>query len=1047
MATEDTCRTQIRSPYARFALLCGVITASFGGLGLVSWVTGFHHLASIRSHYIPMAPSSALAFLFLGGALVLRLQGPSCRLGRFGAVAASLCVLCVSLLILVGFFSRLDIGLEEVLIRDPRPFGATLTGRMSPITALGFLLTSVALLLLLSPARPATGKAAALASFVAVANLVVLLGYFYGAPLLYGGEIIPVAATTALSFLCFGAGLIAVAGPEHFPLRPFVGSSTRALLLRAFLPPVIVTVLLGDLLSPLIVWPATHPALQSALTVLVSAVAVCVVAALVARTIGDAIDRAETARKQNAILQAEIAERQRAEAALRTYAEEIHDLYNNAPCGYHSLDQDGVFVRINDTELAWLGYARDEVVGKVKFTDLITAESRQVFQQHFPILKTRGWVNDLEFDLIRKDGTILPVLLNATAVRDDDGRFLMSRSSVFDLTALKRAEEKQRQSEELYRTLTKNFPNGAVLLFDRNLRYTLAEGTGLAEVGLSTEQLEQKTIWEIFPPETCAAIEPYYRAALAGTVASFEVPYTGRVYLVHTLPIRDKHGEIFAGMAMTQDITERKEAERLKDEFVSTVSHELRTPLTSLRGFAELMLTRDFPPEKRREFLTIIHSESVRLTNLINDFLDLQRIQSGRQTYQFDRIEVAPLLQESLAVFRRENGKHAFRLAVSDPLPVVRADAARVRQVLANLLSNAVKFSPHGGTITVGAQREGAHVMVWVADQGVGIPPEALPKLFGKFFRVDNTEARSIGGTGLGLALVKDIIEAHGGRVWVESEPGKGSTFFFTLPRAEPVAPVQAIPQQGAVAEAPDIVLVEDDPAYARLLQEHFLSAGLRVTTTARAEEALDLVRRAAPRLVLTDIHLAGRLDGWDLLVELKNDPTVRAIPVLIISSSAEASVRGLALAGADYLLKPVGPDPNGFLQAIRQRLVTLSGRRVLVADDDMIFRRRVKRWLVAEGVTVEEATDGREALACIAQRVPDLLLLDLLMPEVDGFEVLRQLRTDKRAMNLPVLVVTGKDLGADEKTYLKQKLATLVSKKEASLDYFARVIGQVLKT
>jgi CheY-like chemotaxis protein len=142
-----------------------------------------------------------------------------------------------------------------------------------------------------------------------------------------------------------------------------------------------------------------------------------------------------------------------------------------------------------------------------------------------------------------------------------------------------------------------------------------------------------------------------------------------------------------------------------------------------------------------------------------------------------------------------------------------------------------------------------------------------------------------------------------------------------------------------------------------------------------------------------------------------------------------------------------VGPDPNGFLQAIRQRLVTLSGRRVLVADDDMIFRRRVKGWLVAEGVTVEEATDGREALACIAQRVPDLLLLDLLMPEVDGFEVLRQLRTDKRAMNLPVLVVTGKDLGADEKTYLKQKLATLVSKKEASLDYFARVIGQVLKT
>jgi PAS domain S-box-containing protein len=612
-----------------------------------------------------------------------------------------------------------------------------------------------------------------------------------------------------------------------------------------------------------------------------------------------------------------------------------------------------------------------------------------------------------------------------------------------EIAERQQTEEALRESEERYHILAENFPNGVVLLFDKNLRFTLAEGAGLAAVGLSKERMQGNTIWEVFSPEDCAVIEPHYRAALAGTAAHFEMPYTDRVFLVHTLPIQNERGEIFAGMVMTQDITERKEAERLKDEFVSTVSHELRTPLTSLRGFAELMLKRDFPPEKQREFLTIIHSEAIRLTNLINDFLDLQRIESGRQVYHFDSVEMTPVLHEGVTLFAHENGKHILRLAVPDSLPPVRADADRIRQVLANLLSNAVKFSPQGGEVTVGARQEGTNVVIWVADQGVGISSEALPRLFSRFFRVDNTATRSVGGTGLGLALVKEIVEAHEGKVWVESAPGKGSTFFFTLPLAEQAARIQAIPRPVDAIGTTDILVVEDNQAYARLLQEHFASAGMTVAVTDKAEEALEWIQRSAPRLVLTDIHLAGRLDGWDLLVALKDDQVLRSIPVLIIAASEEANVRGLALAGADYLLKPVSPD--WLLHAIRQCLPTLPGKCVLVVDDDAAFCRQVGAWLASEGVVVEEGANGREALAHMARRIPDLLLLDLLMPEMDGFEVLRQLRVDRRTVNLPVLVVTGKDLLAEEKIYLKQKLATLVSKKEASLDYFARVVGQIL--
>ncbi|MGE0684361.1 MAG: sensor histidine kinase [Candidatus Binatia bacterium] len=225
------------------------------------------------------------------------------------------------------------------------------------------------------------------------------------------------------------------------------------------------------------------------------------------------------------------------------------------------------------------------------------------------------------------------------------------------------------------------------------------------------------------------------------------------------------------------------ERERLKDELVSIVSHELRTPLTSLRGFAELMLKRTFAPEKQHEFLSIIHTEAVRLTNLINNFLDLQRMESGRQTYDFSSVDIVSLICDTLSVFSLgANGTHSFRLDAPESPPPVWADADRLRQVLPNFPANAVKFSPQGGEICVGARREGEQIIVWVKDQGVGIPQENHDKLFTKFYRVDNQETRHVGGTGLGLAIVREIVDVHKGRVWVESTAGVGSTFFFALP-------------------------------------------------------------------------------------------------------------------------------------------------------------------------------------------------------------------------------------------------------------------------
>ena len=263
-------------------------------------------------------------------------------------------------------------------------------------------------------------------------------------------------------------------------------------------------------------------------------------------------------------------------------------------------------------------------------------------------------------------------------------------------------------------------------------------------------------------------------------------PHLDRYLSVRTDPICDGEGNVIGIVHAISDISERKEIERMKSEFVSMVSHELRTPLTSLRGFVELMLGRDYPPEKQRHFLQVIHKESQRLTDLVNDVLDLQRIESGQQVFRFEPVSIAEIVQTTADVFAGTGAEHAIVQEVAADVPLVLAEPERIRQVIGNLVSNALKYSPDGGVVRIGACTEGHEVVVWVADQGIGIAPEQLSKVFSRFYRVDNTATRKIGGTGLGLALVKDIVEAHGGRAWAESIPGKGSTFYFTLKFAQP---------------------------------------------------------------------------------------------------------------------------------------------------------------------------------------------------------------------------------------------------------------------
>ncbi len=260
---------------------------------------------------------------------------------------------------------------------------------------------------------------------------------------------------------------------------------------------------------------------------------------------------------------------------------------------------------------------------------------------------------------------------------------------------------------------------------------------------------------------------------------------TNRDFLVSVYPMLDDLGEVRGAVHIAQDITEQKTMERLKDEMVSSVSHEMRTPLTAMLGFLEFMLENEVPPEQQRDYLQTVYGETQRLADLISSFLHLQRLQADLETYHMEPLAVDTLFQESARLFAVPSSKHTLEVECPANLPSVRGDARRLGQILKNLINNAIRYSPQGGTITLGAREEKGEITIWVKDEGIGIPPEDLEKIFSRFYRVDDSDRRIPGGIGLGLALVREMVRAHGGRVWAESTLGQGSTFYFTLPIAE----------------------------------------------------------------------------------------------------------------------------------------------------------------------------------------------------------------------------------------------------------------------
>ena len=493
---------------------------------------------------------------------------------------------------------------------------------------------------------------------------------------------------------------------------------------------------------------------------------------------------------------------------------------------------------------------------------------------------------------------------------------------------------------------------------------------------------------------------------------------------------------------------ELAEASQHKSEFLASMSHELRTPLNAVIGFSEVLLERMFGDinDRQEDYLRDILSSGRHLLALLNDVLDLSKVEADQMELDPSDFSVTEALSYALSMVRERALDHrvALRLDVDDAVGLVRADELRFKQILLNLLSNAVKFTPDGGSVEVRVLAAHGNLEVTVSDTGIGIAPEDQERIFDSFQQGGRT-ARKTEGTGLGLTLTRRIVELHGGRLWVKSELGHGSTFGFSIPLEDAITPVSLEPE-GAWPDdtRPVVVVIEDDRSSAELMSLHLEAAGLRPVTVGNGTDGLQTVRDLDPAAVILDIRLPG-MAGWDVLGAIKGDPRTASTPVVVVSVIHERG-RGFALGASDYLVKPVARDD---LLAALRRLVPLpierSGRRVAVfVDDDPTALELVRLSLEPAGWTVHTCTEVDEALALIRTHRPAVVLVDLLMPETDGFEVVDVLRSDPQTASLPVVVLTAKTLTPRDRELLDGRIDFVMSKSTVDLGLLAERLAQI---
>ena len=583
--------------------------------------------------------------------------------------------------------------------------------------------------------------------------------------------------------------------------------------------------------------------------------------------------------------------------------------------------------------------------------------------------------------------------------------------------------------------------------------------------GYDVEEALLPTWWvDHLHPDDRARVMDGIRALLTGGALTTEYRFRysdGSYRWVHdeSRLVRDDLGRPLEVFGAWIDITERVESEaevrrakaaaeaanHAKSDFLAKMSHELRTPLNSVIGFSEVLEDQSFGPlnDRQRRYVGNILTSGRHLLQLINDILDLSKVEAGRMELGLSEFDVGRALAEVRTIVGPLADEKRLKLDVDveEGLPPLTADQQKFKQILYNLIYNAIKFTPQGGRIRVAARRgrdvgsggAGEQLEVAVADTGIGIGPEDLTRIFGEFEQVASAQTGEQRGTGLGLALSRKLVELHGGRVWAESEAGKGSLFRFLLPLAHGRDILQKSDAEPAEIHAPPgtgplVLVVEDDRLAGELLARHLTLGGYRVARAASGGRAVALARELRPDAITIDILLPDE-DGLDVIARLKSAPETREIPVVVVSITDDREL-GLSLGATDWLVKPVARD--ALIGAVRRAVgvnPAAGARTALVVDDEPVTLELLTEVLTAQGFRVLVAHDGRHGVALALAGRPDVIVLDLIMPGITGFDVVRELRQHAETRETPILVFTVKDLTADERERLRGSVVAVVPK------------------
>ena len=810
--------------------------------------------------------------------------------------------------------------------------------------------------------------------------------------------------------------------------------------------------------------------------------------------------------------------RKRAEEALLKAGALQSAIFSSANFSSIATDAKGVIQIFNVGAEKMLGYTAAEVMNKITPADIsdpqevvarartLSAELGTAITPGFEALvfkASRGIEDIYELTYIRKDGSRFPAVVSVTALRDAQDAIIGYLLIGTDNTARKAIEEDRMKLDQRLRD--QHFYNRSLLESNIDALMTTDPRGIITDVNKQMEGLTGCTRDELigapfknYFTDSARAEAGINQVLSEGKVTNYELTARARdgtltVVSYNATTFHDRDRILQGVFASARDVTELKlfeqrlqqknveleEASRMKSEFLANMSHELRTPLNAIIGFSEVLVDGLLGEmtDQQRGFISDIYSSGKHLLSLINDILDLSKVEAGKMTLDLEPVQIYSLFANSLSIIREKAAARDIRLVMDAPkeLGSIRADARKLKQIVYNLLSNAVKFSSERGEVTVQASRVSSadvgrisdsrfgrsfpvldnefteFLKISVTDDGIGISPDGLESLYKPFSQIDSGLARKFEGTGLGLAMVKLLADLHGGAVAVESEVGKGSCFTVWLPfrsmEGVVLTPTKAVAAvaAGIVPGALTALVVEDDYKSADLIRVQLEAEGFVVLHAATAETALVLALRQPLALITLDIMLPN-MDGWELLSHIKQTPALKHIPVVIISIVADPA-KGFALGAAGVMQKPISR------QELYEALVGLGlfplaeggALKILVVDDDPKAVELIAVRILGLASTVFRAYGGQEAIDTARRELPDLIVLDLMMPEVSGFDVVAALHENAETADIPILVVTAMNITEGDRQKLNGYVMAIMEKANFDRDRFISEVRRAM--